>query len=119
MALMMTNYNINIYPLSDLAILKELGQNIRNMRLNQNQSQQQLADNAGVDRITIGKLENGKPVNMITLVQVLRALQRLDALSPLLNEPQISPAIFREAQVHYRRRASKPRKSNHTPPSEW
>lgn len=111
---------IDIYPLSDLAIIKEVGQNIRNMRLNQNLSQQQLADNAGVDRITIGKLENGKPVNMITMVQVLRALQRLDVLSQLLTEPQVTPYMFREAQAHYRLRASKPRKSKNTPPpSEW
>jgi transcriptional regulator with XRE-family HTH domain len=111
--------DIDIYPLSDMAILQELGQNMRNMRLNQNLSQQELADNAGVDRITIGKLESGRPVTMITMVQVLRALQRLDVLNPLLTEPQITPSMFNEAQEHYRKRASKPRTPKNLPPAEW
>ena len=106
----MKSYN-EVYALSDTALVEELGLGIKRMRLNQNYSQQELADRSGVDRITISKLENGRPPTMLTLVQVLRGLQRLDVLFSIINEPSFVEGMFNDVEGDYRKRASHPRKT--------
>lgn len=116
---MYTIDNNNLYAYSDPALVSAIGNSLRRMRLNQNISQQQLADAAGLDRITISKLEHGRAATLLTVVQVLRALQRLDVLGSLLNEPEAMPGLVMEQQAQYRRRASHKRNSGNTPESEW
>ena len=56
---------------------------------------------------------------MLTIVQVLRALQRLDILSHFFVEPQISPLMLAEAQEKIRYRASAKNKTPKNTDSEW
>ena len=49
----------NLYILTDGRIVEEIGQNIKTLRLEANYSQQELADRAGLDRVTISKLKMG------------------------------------------------------------
>jgi putative transcriptional regulator len=109
----------NLYILTDGRIVEEIGQNIKTLRLEANYSQQELADRAGLDRVTISKLENGRPATMLTIVQVLRAMQRLDILSHFFVEPQISPLMLAEAQEKIRYRASAKNKTPKNTDSEW
>lgn len=109
----------NLYPLSDKAIVDELGQNLRALRLQANLSQQQLADAAGLDRITISKMENGRPITMLTLVQVLRALEKLDLMLSFYFEPEISPLQVAEQEEKLRKRASRKKGNTTKPNSEW
>ena len=67
-------YNMNWYSLSDLAILREIGRSLRQLRLNRNQSQQKVADAAGIDRATLSQIEHGRPTSLLTFVQLLRTL---------------------------------------------
>ncbi|MBC8084745.1 MAG: helix-turn-helix transcriptional regulator [Hymenobacter sp.] len=79
------------YALSDMAAVREIGRNLQLIRLNQDISQQELAVQTGVSRFTISQVENGRPASTLTLVQLLRALGRLDVLEVLEESATISP----------------------------
>ena len=58
----------NWYGMSDLSIVTALGDNLRQIRLQQNLSQEQLAKKAGLSRSAISEMENGKAAtSLITL----------------------------------------------------
>ena len=68
----------NWYSLSDIAIPSQLGRFLRQIRMEQNLTQENLAVKAGLSRSAIYELENGKcATSFITIVQVLRALDHL------------------------------------------
>jgi len=103
----MSTINIvtNWYSLSDQAILREIGAGVRRMRLAENLTQHDLAARAGVDRLTLGKLENGHPANLLTLIQLLRALGQLETLSDFEEQPVTSPLQAARLQGKTRQRA--------------
>ncbi|HVY77879.1 MAG TPA: helix-turn-helix transcriptional regulator [Solirubrobacterales bacterium] len=105
---------------SDSVVLAELGARLARTRLEQNLSQQSLAEEAGVSKATIERLEAGEPVKSTSLVRVLRSLGRLDALDRLLPQPLPSPVQRLRLQGRQRRRASSPRGgSARSEPSPW
>lgn len=91
---------------SDEAVLVELGERVRQMRLNRDESQSELAARAGVSVETIRKLEDGRNVSMTTLIKVLRALGILDRLDQVVPEMGPSPIQLLEMQGRRRQRAS-------------
>jgi transcriptional regulator with XRE-family HTH domain len=71
--------------MGDHAISLELGNNLRSLRLQHNLSQEKLAEKAGLSRSAISEMENGKTAtSLVTIIQVLRALQQLHLLEHLL-----------------------------------
>jgi transcriptional regulator with XRE-family HTH domain len=104
------SYSRNWYGMTDSAIAKELGKSIKQMRLNRNMSQEELAEKSGINRVTISRMETGQAINLLTMIQLLRALDRLDLLNNLVIEPEISPIMVMEEQSKYRKKASSPRK---------
>jgi len=94
------------YSMSDKAILAELGAQIKQMRLNQNVSQAKLATNSGLARSTISELENRGNGSMMSLVQVLRSLKRLELLNMFSTEVMISPVQVAKLYGKKRKRAS-------------
>lgn len=101
----------DIYSLADVTILERIGQSLRQTRLQQDISQQGLADAAMVSLSTVRKIEKGEIRTVDALLRVLRTLGRLDVLQPLVEEEQISPNEYYElmqtALKRRRRRASK------------
>lgn len=68
----------NWYNLNDAAIATKLGGFLRQIRMEQNLTQENLALNAGLSRSAIYEMENGKcATSLLTIVQVLRALEHL------------------------------------------
>lgn len=111
---MLLNYNfMDWYTLSDIAVVQALGRNLQLIRLNQNISQQELAEKTGLSRLTVSQVENGRPASVLTLVQLLRALERLDILETLETSASISPLQAARLVRQQRRRAS--RRDEHTP----
>lgn len=93
---------------ADDAVMKELGDRLARYRLNRNQTQAALAEEAGVSKRTLIRLENGESVQITSLIRVLRAhglLQNFDAVVP---PPAFSP--IQQAKLHgkIRKRASSP-----------
>ena len=97
---------MNWCALSDLAILRELGSSLRHVRLNRNQSQQAVADAAGIDRATLSQIEHGRPTSLLTFVQLLRTLEQLDLLDGLVTKAEISPLALTRLAKKQRRNAS-------------
>ncbi len=92
--------------LTDAAVLVELGQRLRQTRLNRNLTQARLAEEAGVSAPTINQLEHGKPVQLVTLVRAMRVLDLLGGLEVAIPEPPPSPIDQLRRRGQERRRAS-------------
>lgn len=109
----MPNSNIEWKFLTDGAVLEKLGAEVRRMRLERNLTQAVVAERAGVDRTTVVKIEAGKASHLLNLIQVLRAIGRLDVLDNFHEEPRLTPmmALEQEAKYHrkQRKRASSPK----------
>jgi transcriptional regulator with XRE-family HTH domain len=105
-------YNKNWSAMADPTIVKEICSSIKQMRLNKNISQQELALRSGINRLTIIHLESGRAITLLTLVQVLRALDKLDVFNLFIEEPEISPMKLLKLQEKQRRKASPKKKSN-------
>ena len=115
---MLKKTNIKYLNLSDRAILDEIGSFIRNTRLEMNKTQEQLAKEAGISRFTLVNLENGKGSNLISLIQVLRMLNKLEILENFRTEQKISPIKLAEMEMKQKKRASRTKKDQNKK-SDW
>ena len=116
---MILNSNINRYEESDRAIVKEIGKALKAIRLDRNITQQQMAVRTGLDRITVSKLENGRAATLLTFVQILRVLDKLDFLNHLNEAITVSPIKVAEAMGKIRKRASAKATAVKPYKSEW
>jgi transcriptional regulator with XRE-family HTH domain len=110
---------MNIYGMSDRAILREIGRRLKRKRLEKNLSQQRVAELAGLNRTTIRDIERGTPFGALTLVQVLRALGALEELNSFLPDPGISPLQLAKMKGKERRRASPQTADHDEGESDW
>ena len=88
------------------------------MRLKNNFTQQELANRSGLFRSTISEIENGRISNLLSLIQLLRALNTLELLDAFVVKEEISPLMVAEQQAKMRKRVSNKKKSA-KPESEW
>lgn len=91
-------------------ILAELGARIRRYRLQQNRTLDNVATEAGVATITAQRAEAGRNPTLATVVRLLRALGRLDALDSFLPTPLVSPLEVAKRSGREPRRARTPRR---------
>ena len=116
----MDKSDIETYAESDQFYMEQVGNYIRNQRLDQNRTQNELANSAGLSRSTLIQLESGKRVNLISMVQALRALKKLHVLNELEYTPQQSPLKLAAIEQQQRQRASvKKTNSSDKPKSDW
>lgn len=93
--------------LTDEAVLRELGTRIAGLRLARNLTQTALADEAGVSRRTIIRLETGAAAAQLSaFLRICRVLGLLDQLDALIPEPAPSPLAQLKLQGRQRKRAS-------------
>jgi len=92
-------------------IEKELGQQIRSLRLRKNIHQEGLAERAGVALSALKNLESGKGAALKTFIKILRALERLAWLDTLAPAVSISPLQILKSK-HPRQRASRKREGH-------
>ncbi len=110
----------NWYSMSDPAIAFELCDTLKQMRLQQNLTQEQLADKAGLSRSAISKMEIGKStVSLITVIQVLRVLQQLHLLDNWKIAAKVSPIKMAKLAAKGRVRASGKNIKRNQEESEW
>jgi len=91
-------------------VLRELGARLQQYRLQQNRTAADVASAAGVSRITVERAEAGKGPTLETLVRIVRALGRLDALDAFLPAPLASPLDIVRMNGRERMRAGTPRR---------
>ena len=100
----MGNTSINWIQMSDVAIVQQLGGYIRHIRMQQNKTQAQLAEMAGLNRWTISQIENGESVTITSLIQILRALDSLHVLRAFEVSDEISPLEYAKLKKKQRKR---------------
>ena len=104
----------NINNISDINLVAKVGVFIKETRLQQNKTQQSLATAAGINRTTLAQIEKGSGGNLLTLIQLMRALGILEIFAQFEIEEQISPVALAKIQLNKRIRATK-EKNNPTP----
>lgn len=92
---------------TDNALLTQIGNFIKEMRISENKTQQQIANEAGINRSTYTHIENGKGSSMLHFIKVLRVLNALHLLKNFEWQTTISPIALAKAQQTKRQRASK------------
>lgn len=99
------------YQMSDSAILKVLGTFIREIRLRQNKTQEEVAIAAGVKRMTLVRIEKGGGGTMATFIRLLRSLEQFHVLNQFLVPSQISPLQLAKLEQDKRHRARPKKRS--------
>ncbi|NOQ90008.1 MAG: transcriptional regulator [Gammaproteobacteria bacterium] len=97
---------MNYYSMSDNAVLEELGNRIKLLRLRRNITQEALANTTLLSVGTIKSLEAGKG-KLATVVAVLRELGALDELNNFIPEITISPLEIAKRKSPERVRAGR------------
>lgn len=85
---------MDLYAQTNDAILRQIGSKLKELRIEKNMKQAELADASGVSVFTISSVENGKTTSQLTIVQLLRALGHLDYLNRFFQEETISPIAY-------------------------
>lgn len=110
----------NWYSMSDPAIVAKLCRTLQQLRLQQNLTQSQLAEKAGLSRSAISKIELGKvSVSLLSVIQILRALQQFHLLDGWKVASAISPLAVAKHTAKGRLRASGNVIRKNKEESEW
>ncbi|MCW8878111.1 MAG: helix-turn-helix transcriptional regulator [Kangiellaceae bacterium] len=97
---------MNFEQMTDQAIATELGHRIEQRRLEKNLTQQEVADEVGLSRISYRKLEVGEG-KLVNFIAVLRVLGQVASLENLIPESVFSPMEQLKLKGKVRKRASK------------
>jgi transcriptional regulator with XRE-family HTH domain len=92
-------------PLSDEAILEEIGHRLARRRLAANWTQGALADRAGVSKRTVERVEAGESAQLSSWIRILRVLGLVEGLDLLVPEVGPSPMELLKRRGKERRRA--------------
>ena len=92
--------------LNDEAILGEIGRRLAKRRIDLGYTQADLADQAGIAKRTVERVEAGNPTQMTNIIRILRVLGWLENLERLLPEMGPSPMDLLKLKGKERQRAS-------------
>ena len=95
--------------LTDDAVLTELGTRLARRRIDLQLTQEALAEQAGIGKRTLERIEAGKAAQLTTLVRVLRQLDAMSGLENLVPEAGPRPMDLLKRKNKQRQRASSPR----------
>lgn len=92
---------------SDEAVLQDLGRRLTAVRLARNLTQAALAQEAGVSKRTVERLESGEVASRLSaFARVLRVLGLLERFEALVPEQPVSPVSQLKLEGRRRKRAS-------------
>lgn len=81
---------MNFESMTNNTIAQEIGHRIEQLRLEKNITQQQLADEIGLSRVSYRKLEQGA-AKFENIIATLRVLGRIDLVEKFVPETTFSP----------------------------
>lgn len=96
---------MNLKTMTDQSIAAEIGRRIEQMRLEQNLTQQQVADEIGLSRVSYRKLVSGAG-KFENIIAVLRVLDRLDLVERFVPAATFSPMEQLKLKGKQRQRAT-------------
>jgi transcriptional regulator with XRE-family HTH domain len=98
--------------LTDKAILQEMGARLERRRIDAGLTQAELAEEAGISKRTVERIEAGHSTDFVMLIRALRALKLTEGLEQLLADlPQGPLALLKgrgraRARVRHSKRSS-------------
>lgn len=95
---------MNFYSMTSSAIAQEIGQRIEQLRLEQNLTQQQIADDVGISRVSYRNLVKGQ-AKFENIISALRTLGKIDLVEQFIPEVSFSPMEQLKMQGKKRQRA--------------
>lgn len=95
---------MDLYSLTDTTLIEQLGGKLRELRVESNMTQSELAQAAGIGISTVREAEKGGNISLMKLARILRALKRLDLLEPFFAPKPISPIAMAKAQGETKQR---------------
>ncbi len=105
--------------LSDTAILGELGTRVARRRLDLQLTQAALAEQAGVAKRTVERVEAGASAQLLSLIRIFRVLELLPGLEQLLPEAGPRPMELLQLKGKQRQRASSKPAAGADEPWSW
>ena len=93
---------------TDETILTELGERIARTRIDRQFTQAVMAEQAGVSKRTVERIEAGASTQLSSVLRVLRVLGLLEGLNHLVPEPGPRPMDLLKLKGKTRQRASSP-----------
>jgi transcriptional regulator with XRE-family HTH domain len=104
--------------LTDDAVLTELGERVASRRLELQLTQAEVAEQAGVAKRTLERIEAGHSAQVSSLIRILRVLDGLPGLDGLIPKSGPGPMDLLKRKGKVRQRALKRRPSNQ-PEKPW
>ena len=110
--------------LSDAELTNRISAKIKELRLKQNISRQDMAASTGVSVSSIARMEDGEIKSFESFLRIMRSLGKIEVFMPLLQEEEISPneyyKMVHSAKAKQRKRASRSNNNNtEQEDSEW
>jgi transcriptional regulator with XRE-family HTH domain len=99
-----------ISGLTDLAVLREIGDRLERRRIDAGLTQAELAEEAGISKRTVERMEAGHSTDFVLLIRALRALKLTESLDQLVPDlPQGPLALLKgRGRARSRVRHSRP-----------
>ena len=104
--------------LTDSVILAELGRRLAQRRLELALTQADLAEQAGISKRTVERVEAGATTQLSTLIRILRVLELLHGMDVLIPDSGPRPMDLLRLKGKQRQRAAR-KKTAHDEPWDW
>ncbi len=105
--------------LADDAILAEIGERVTRQRLDLQLTQADVAEQAGVAKRTVERIEAGASAQMSSIIRILRVLDLLPGLDRMIPEAGPRPMDLLKQKGKVRQRASSRRRDRTDEPWSW
>jgi transcriptional regulator with XRE-family HTH domain len=103
--------------LTDETVLSEIGSRLARQRVDLRLTQAKAAEQAGIAKRTLERLEAGGSTETLSMIRVLRALSLMEGLNGLVPESLPRPMDLLKLKGKERKRVSSPRKV--PSPKKW
>jgi transcriptional regulator with XRE-family HTH domain len=100
--------------LTDGALLNEIGERLERRRIDADLTQAQLAEEAGISKRTVERIESGHSTDFVMLLRALRVLKLLEALDQWIPDQQQSPLVLLKGRGRARKRVRNSRSTDGT-----
>ena len=109
--------------LSDTEIINKISAKIKELRLKQNISRQDLADSSGISVSSIVRMEDGEIKSFESFLRIVRSLGKVEIFMPMIQEEELSPneyyKLVHSAKTKKRKRASRSNNKSKQEELEW
>jgi transcriptional regulator with XRE-family HTH domain len=99
-----------IPELTDMAVLREIGDRLERRRIDAGLTQAELAEEAGISKRTVERLEAGHSTDFVLLLRALRVLKLFEALDQLVPDLPQSPLMLLKSRGRARKRVGHSRR---------